>query len=185
MTCCVCSETYKDGDEVTWMPCQHLIHAACLRPWLEATNSCPVCRFEIATDDAEYESKRKGGGGRGKTKVPPVRSVGTDSDRARVTGQGSRDAVLGALGDMDDLRQVVRGGVGARAAGGVGLRPSQVQARGRSAAEAATDGGGAGDAGPLCDCESRHMCGCPSWSSSPQKEQVPAAGGTGGHGRTE
>ena len=178
-TCCVCSETYKDGDEVTWMPCQHLIHAACLRPWLEATNSCPVCRFEIATDDPEYESKRKGGGGRGKTKVPPVRSVGTDSDRARVTGQGSRDAVLGALGDMDDLRQVVRGGVGARAAGGVGLRPSQVQARGRSAAEAATGdsharrGGVERGVNAFVDAIPRSEDGLSSFS---------AAGGRGGAG---
>ena len=33
--CVVCSEAYKDGEEVTWMACQHLFHAACLRPWLE------------------------------------------------------------------------------------------------------------------------------------------------------
>jgi hypothetical protein len=36
-TCCVCSELYKEGEEVTWMPCsaQHVFHASCLRPWLQ------------------------------------------------------------------------------------------------------------------------------------------------------
>lgn len=34
-TCAVCSELYAEGEEVTWMPCHHVFHASCLRPWLQ------------------------------------------------------------------------------------------------------------------------------------------------------
>lgn len=28
-------------------------------PWLGSRNTCPVCRFELEMDDAEYEEERK------------------------------------------------------------------------------------------------------------------------------
>jgi len=40
--CVICTEAYQLGEDVTKMPCQHLFHKACLTPWLQNTNSCPV-----------------------------------------------------------------------------------------------------------------------------------------------
>ena len=63
--CCVCQELFKDTEEVVngekvaisvvKMPCSHIFHEYCLIPWLEKHNSCPTCRFELETEDKEYE----------------------------------------------------------------------------------------------------------------------------------
>ena len=39
------------------MPCSHWFHAACLVPWLLASNTCPVCR--AAVEPACYHCRRK------------------------------------------------------------------------------------------------------------------------------
>ncbi|CAK56300.1 unnamed protein product (macronuclear) [Paramecium tetraurelia] len=55
--CTVCQEEYQTQEAVQ-MPCQHHFHSDCLIPWLKQHNSCPVCRFELITDDDDY-NKRK------------------------------------------------------------------------------------------------------------------------------
>jgi hypothetical protein len=51
--CAVCREDLVVGDKLQQMPCNHLFHPPCLAPWLEENNSCPICRYELRTDDNE------------------------------------------------------------------------------------------------------------------------------------
>ncbi|GAB2215331.1 hypothetical protein Droror1_Dr00019714 [Drosera rotundifolia] len=55
--CAVCLNEFELGSEVKQMPCKHVFHGECILPWLELHNSCPVCRHELPTDDADYENR--------------------------------------------------------------------------------------------------------------------------------
>ncbi|CAI5475019.1 unnamed protein product [Closterium sp. Yama58-4] len=57
--CAVCKEVAEVGEEVVRLPCRHLYHGGCIRQWFAVRNSCPICRFELPTDDEEYEERRR------------------------------------------------------------------------------------------------------------------------------
>eukprot|EP00547_Thalassionema_nitzschioides_P005405 CAMPEP_0194201994 /NCGR_PEP_ID=MMETSP0156-20130528/2131_1 /TAXON_ID=33649 /ORGANISM="Thalassionema nitzschioides, Strain L26-B" /LENGTH=334 /DNA_ID=CAMNT_0038927351 /DNA_START=22 /DNA_END=1022 /DNA_ORIENTATION=- len=57
-TCCICLEIHCPGGRVKRLPCAHIFHQTCIRQWLGNTCTCPVCRFELETSDAEYELER-------------------------------------------------------------------------------------------------------------------------------
>lgn len=58
--CAICIKPNEDVNEVFLvLPCKHDFHKSCIIPWLEKTNSCPLCRFELKTDDEEYEEWKK------------------------------------------------------------------------------------------------------------------------------
>jgi hypothetical protein len=59
MECVVCAGDCQDGEIVTTLPCGHMFHSACVMKWLYRNCTCPTCRFELPTDDLEYEEERK------------------------------------------------------------------------------------------------------------------------------
>lgn len=70
--CAVCLEEFCEGAEVVVLPCTHRFHGEeCVKPWLRMHSSCPICRYEMPVDDAEYEEKRKERMAK-RTPTPPV-----------------------------------------------------------------------------------------------------------------
>lgn len=57
--CAVCLEEFKAGCRATRMLCGHLFCTICIREWLREANTCPVCRYELETDQEEFEEGRK------------------------------------------------------------------------------------------------------------------------------
>ncbi|KAI5669553.1 hypothetical protein M9H77_19406 [Catharanthus roseus] len=54
--CAICQENLFVNDKMQELPCNHMFHPPCLKPWLDEHNSCPICRHELQTDDHAYES---------------------------------------------------------------------------------------------------------------------------------
>jgi len=57
--CCICLEENKLGTKVTRLPCGHIFHPHCINEWLIKHCTCPVCRYELPTEDSSYERGRK------------------------------------------------------------------------------------------------------------------------------
>ncbi|RLN40530.1 hypothetical protein C2845_PM01G22310 [Panicum miliaceum] len=51
--CSVCLEDFEMGAEAKQMPCQHKFHSQCILPWLELHSSCPICRFQLPTEETK------------------------------------------------------------------------------------------------------------------------------------
>ncbi|KDP44464.1 hypothetical protein JCGZ_16297 [Jatropha curcas] len=45
--CSICLESFKEGDKLVRLPCEHRFHAACLDPWVRTCGDCPYCRRDI------------------------------------------------------------------------------------------------------------------------------------------
>jgi E3 ubiquitin-protein ligase RNF115/126 len=54
--CSICCEDLTE--KATKLPCGHLFNQECIGEWLGQHNQCPVCRFDLPTNDSEYERRK-------------------------------------------------------------------------------------------------------------------------------
>lgn len=62
--CAICKDEIEFGGQAKQLPCSHHYHGDCIVPWLGIRNTCPVCRYELPTDDPAYERRRTQRAGR-------------------------------------------------------------------------------------------------------------------------
>jgi len=56
--CSICLMEVTEGQDTILLPCGHMFHDKCVTKWLEIHNTCPLCRFELPTDNIDYERQR-------------------------------------------------------------------------------------------------------------------------------
>ncbi|XP_047965973.1 RING-H2 finger protein ATL22-like [Salvia hispanica] len=47
--CCICLEKIKTDDVALLMQCKHLFHPKCIVLWMRKSQSCPLCRYQMAS----------------------------------------------------------------------------------------------------------------------------------------
>eukprot|EP00760_Papus_ankaliazontas_P039313 PhM_4_TR9531/c0_g1_i1/m.83421 len=45
--CVICLDEFIVGSDILFLPCRHIFCPSCVKTWLEAHRTCPVCRAEI------------------------------------------------------------------------------------------------------------------------------------------
>ncbi|ETN98342.1 ring finger protein [Reticulomyxa filosa] len=51
--CCICLESFKEGEEIRRLPCLHIFHTAEIDEWLLRNHLCPICRTPIEQNEQQ------------------------------------------------------------------------------------------------------------------------------------
>ncbi|XP_076884874.1 E3 ubiquitin-protein ligase SIRP1-like [Bidens hawaiensis] len=57
--CSVCLEDFEGGNEAKEMPCKHRFHGECIITWLDLHSTCPVCRYQLPSDESKLKRERE------------------------------------------------------------------------------------------------------------------------------
>jgi uncharacterized protein YbaR (Trm112 family) len=55
LACPVCREDFAVGTPAVRLPCTHVYHKECIVEWLAKRSTCPLCRYQLPTDDRKRE----------------------------------------------------------------------------------------------------------------------------------
>ncbi|KAF4727083.1 hypothetical protein FOZ63_030526, partial [Perkinsus olseni] len=82
--CSICTLEFEkeeaEDSDCTSLPCGHFFHRDCLVPWLEKSDSCPVCRYKLPTDSVKY-----------------LREIGEDAEADKIEAERRRQNPLRAF----------------------------------------------------------------------------------------
>ncbi|KAF9305702.1 hypothetical protein BGZ74_009250 [Mortierella antarctica] len=58
--CSVCKDEFVKEDTCLQLPCKHIFHDECIKPWLKTSATCPTCRFSLLSEnDASQEESAR------------------------------------------------------------------------------------------------------------------------------
>ncbi|WMV08182.1 hypothetical protein MTR67_001567 [Solanum verrucosum] len=55
--CSICMEEFGIDTEASQLPCKHFFHNDCIVPWLNRSNTCPLCRHKLPQEDEDEIEK--------------------------------------------------------------------------------------------------------------------------------
>eukprot|EP00249_Psilotum_nudum_P006331 c19644_g1_i1 orf=469-1758(+) len=91
--CAVCKELFDIGMHVKQMPCKHIYHRDCILPWLELHSTCPVCRFQMPTEESSSSGLPQ--------RIASTISDETSSQHSRLRRDPNGDRGLAIFGTAD------------------------------------------------------------------------------------
>lgn len=56
--CSICFLDFNVNDKVSRLQCGHFFHTECVNEWLQKKCTCPICRWELETEDEIFEIDR-------------------------------------------------------------------------------------------------------------------------------
>jgi len=68
LTCTICLEDFREQESVTLLPCGHLFHKDCIRPWLDRDHRCPL---RCPPGPCQAESRLRAAAARPPVQPPP------------------------------------------------------------------------------------------------------------------
>ena len=61
--CIICQFDFKELENVVVLPCKHCFHFACLKPWVQKQNNCPMCKTCVIKKDVIINNNNNDGEG--------------------------------------------------------------------------------------------------------------------------
>eukprot|EP00163_Fabomonas_tropica_P030034 TRINITY_DN6653_c0_g1_i1.p1 TRINITY_DN6653_c0_g1~~TRINITY_DN6653_c0_g1_i1.p1 ORF type:complete len:336 (+),score=31.97 TRINITY_DN6653_c0_g1_i1:562-1569(+) len=63
LACSVCTSNFEYKEKAMKLPCNHIFHSDCIKPWFKTAHTCPMCRHEIPTSQETNKGSETGGVG--------------------------------------------------------------------------------------------------------------------------
>jgi len=92
--CSVCLEDFEMGAEAKQMPCQHKFHCQCILPWLELHSSCPICRFQLPTEETKNPCESASSAGAMNGDGDNVAASSSDTESTNRNGDNHSDSPI-------------------------------------------------------------------------------------------
>lgn len=93
--CLICKDTYFMNQQVMQLPCMHIFHMECIRPWLELHAICPICRYNLL-DRRRYDHAGE---------IGPIDRHGSNDEISRTRSISSRSLMFTSSASTNLTRQ--------------------------------------------------------------------------------